>query len=114
MGYRFLKKVKQLIQIIYTYKDPEDRRKAFEEAEPLTRHESHLWDVWIRWRHSGKTLWPWQWLTDGVVYEDHIAAIEQFENIIEEMQEKERIDSSTRSQIEHRRHELLRARKGFQ
>ncbi len=112
MGNRHIKKVKQLVQVAFQYQDPEDRKKALEGVEPLNRHESQLWDIWQRWRNSGKQLWPWQWLTNGVIYEDHIRAIEQFENLVDEFQEKERIDSSMKQETERRRQELLRARKG--
>jgi hypothetical protein len=112
VGYPFIKKVSELIRISFEYKNEEDKRQALANAEPLSRHEWHLWDIWIRWRNSGKVLWPWMWLTNGVIYEDHIRAIEQFEELVNEQEEKHRTDTNMRNTLEARRRQLIRERHG--
>lgn len=114
VGYLILKKVKQLLRIAYKYKDANDRSQVLEaeNVEPLDSHEQELWDVWARWRKLGKTLWPWQWVKDGIIYEDHIRAIEQFEAMMQELDDEHYDDRSLQSAIEQRRQQLLRAKHG--
>lgn len=54
----------------------------------LSFTEKRIWDMWRRWRVSGRTLWPWDYMTK-VAHPEDVIDIECLESMIAKLERQE-------------------------
>lgn len=54
----------------------------------LSYTEKSIWDMWRRWRMSNRTLWPWMYATNGIVYADDLINLETLESIVVKLEKE--------------------------
>lgn len=62
----------------------------------LSFTEKRIWDMWRRWRQSERHLYPFQYMTDGVIYADDIIDLDAMESIASNF-EKQREEYDARN-----------------
>lgn len=55
----------------------------------LSFTEKRIWDMWRRWRMSDRKLYPWDYMTKGIVYADDMIDLECLESMVVKLEKQQ-------------------------
>lgn len=81
-----------------------EREEAIIDNEiQLSYTEKRIWDMWRRWRMSEKSLWPWQYMTNNIVYANDMIDLECMESIVTRLEKKQEEYKAQLERVRNRR-----------
>lgn len=66
----------------------EKEQAIYDNNLSLSFTEKRIWDMWRRWRVSDRKLYPWDYMTKGVVYADDVIDLEALDNIVTKLEKE--------------------------